>query len=176
MGNKVRLGGLAQKGYCASLKRSFYGVREHLVVTPGGMIAFLQQMPGNRYDVQGLYALLKTSFSGQLVADSAYWPRGEMRERLAVRGIYVTAETHSNWRFQYPAAVAGAIKRWRSEIERWISLFNRQFYADKTLCRSVKHYLARRWMKALSFNVARWINKKKGLPKESFLHFHLIAA
>jgi len=32
-GDKQRLSGLAQHGYCASLDEYFYGVREHLIFT-----------------------------------------------------------------------------------------------------------------------------------------------
>jgi hypothetical protein len=101
-GKKIRLGGMARTGYCASLKRFFHGVREHLVFTPQGRIAFLQLMPGNRHDVQGLYALLETEFSGTLLGDNAYWPRKEKREELLRHGIEVVAESRSNWKFQYP--------------------------------------------------------------------------
>ena len=84
-GKKKRLGGLAATGYCASLKRWFHGVREHLMVTPQGRIAAVVQIPGHRHDVQGLYALLKTSFAGHLLGDNAYWPqigRASCRERV----------------------------------------------------------------------------------------------
>jgi len=51
------------------LKRWFHGVREHLVFTPGGRIAFVLQVPGNRHDVQGLYGLMKTTFRWHLVPE-----------------------------------------------------------------------------------------------------------
>src|SRR5207244_144151 len=66
-GKDIRLDGLARTGYCASMKTYFHGVREHLIYTPEGRIAFIQQIPGNRHDVNGLYALLKTSFKGSLL-------------------------------------------------------------------------------------------------------------
>jgi len=36
---RERLGGLVQRGYCASLERWFHRVRDHLVCTPGGRIS-----------------------------------------------------------------------------------------------------------------------------------------
>jgi hypothetical protein len=174
-GKKKRLNGLARKGYCASLKRWFHGLREHLVFTPGGRIAFVQQIAGNRHDVQGLYALLKTSFKGHLLGDNAYWPKDEMRSRLHKKGVTVTAQTRSNWRFQYPAQQKRWLKRNRSKIERRIGLFDVQFHAGRTLCRSLKHYLARRWTKALAHNCSRHINQSHCFPLESVLHFHLAA-
>lgn len=170
----MRIGGLAQKGYCSSLKRWFYGVREHLIYTPQGRIAHIQQIPGNRHDVQGLYSLFETSFQGHLVGDSAYWPKKTKRTELADVGITITAATHSNWKIQLSSQEKELLKN-RFHIERWISLFNRQFNASRTLCRSLKHYEARRWAKALTHNTSRHINDINNLPFESVAHYRLIA-
>lgn len=174
-GKKVRVGGLAKTGYCASLKRYFHGVREHLVFTPGGRIAHVEQLPGNRHDVQGLYALLKTTFRGHLIGDNAYWPKEKMRSSLEKKGIRITAESRSNWHFQYSEHDRKWLKKNRSKIERRIGLFDAQFHANRTLCRSRKHYIARRWTKALSHNTSRHINDVKELPSESLQHFRLAA-
>ena len=174
-GTKQRLGGLAQRGYCASLKRWFHGVKEHLIFTPGGNIAFVLQMPGNRHDVQGLYALMKTSFTGTLLADSAYWPKERKREKLEEKGIKVLAQTRSNWRFRHPKRISSLIEKERSQIDRRIGLFNAQFNAGRTLCRSPKHHEARRVAKALAHNISRRINKQHRFRKESVAHFHLVA-
>lgn len=140
------------------------------------MIALIQEVPGNRHDVQGLYGLLRTSFRGLLVGDNAYWPKHEKRKQLSASGIHVLARARSNQHFQYPAAVRARIKRHCSDLDRWISLFNKEFHGDRTLCRSRRHYLARRCTKAFAFNAARKINEALALPRESFVHFHLITA
>lgn len=169
------MGGLARRGYCASLKRWFHGVREHLIFTPGGRIAFLLQLPGNRHDVNGLYGLLKTSFRGRLLGDNAYWPKEKKRHALARQGITITAATRSNWHEQNTAEEQALLKQWRGQVERRIGLFDRQFHADQTLCRSRKHYEARRWAKSLGHNASRHINTELGLPEESLQHFRLAA-
>jgi hypothetical protein len=148
-------------------------VREHLILTKSGRIAFVQQVAGHRHDVQGLYALLETSFSGTLLGDTAYWPRPDKRQELARHGIQVFADTDRRWRFQHTPQVAALIDEYRHRIERWTSLFNQQFHADRTLCRSVKHYVARRWTKALAYDVSRYINAANRWPLESVQHFHL---
>jgi len=149
----------------------FHGVREHLIVTQGGLIAFLQQVGGNRHDVQGLYALLESSFEGLLVGDGGYWPKIAPRKALAAKGIQVIAATCANWHFQNPPEIAELINKHRRPIERVIGLFDQQFNAAKTLCRSPKHYHARRWTKALAHNVSRYINAKNTWPIESTAHF-----
>ena len=135
----------------------------------------MQQVPGNRHDVQGLYALLKSTFVGHLLGDNAYWPRAEKRERLERKGITVMAASRSNWHFQYPPKQKAWLKRTRGRVERRIGLFDKQFHADRTLCRSPRHYRARRWTKALAHNVSRYVNAAEKLPRESLAHFRLAA-
>lgn len=166
---------MARRGYCASLKRWFHGVREHLVFTPGGRIAFVLQVPGNRHDSQGLYALLHTTFRGHLLGDNAYWPRADQREALASQGITVAAATRSNWKVRNTPQDEALLKKWRGSVERRIGLFDRQFNAPRTLCRSRRHYEARRWAKVLSHNLSRHLNGKLRRPPESVAHFRLAA-
>lgn len=130
-GRKKRLGGLVRRGYCASLKRWFQGVREHLAFTPGGYIAFVQQLPGNRHDIQGLYALLKTSFQGHLLGDNAYWPKACKRAQLAEKGVTVTAATRSNWKVQNTPAEKALLRKHRGKVERRVGLLNQQFCANR---------------------------------------------
>jgi hypothetical protein len=174
-GKKKRLGGLARTGYCSSLKRWFHGVREHLIFTPKGRIAFTIQIAGNRHDVNGLYALLKTSFQGHLLGDNAYWPKSKKRSKLAEQGVTVTADTRSNWHVKNPQKEQKLLDAWRGTVERRIGLFDVQFHAGKTLCRSPKHYHARRWVKTLAHNFSRHLNNKLDKPKESVMHYHLAA-
>ncbi len=150
-------------------------MREHLIFTPGGRVAHVEQVPGNRHDVQGLYALLKSAFKGWLIGDNAYWPKADKRKELEEKGIPVTAASRSNWKFQYSERDRKWLNKERVRIERFISLFDQQFHAGRTLCRSRKHYIARRSAKALSHNTARHINTVKELPHQSYLHFRLAA-
>ena len=145
-----------------------------MVFTPGGRIAFVLQVPGNRHDVQGLYGLMRTTFRGHLVGDNAYWPKAAKREALARRGITVTAATRSNWNVETTAEDKALLKR-RGKVERPIGLFDRQFNAGRTLCRSRRHYEARRWTKVLSHNLSRHVNRKLRRPRESVAHFRLAA-
>lgn len=146
-----------------------------MVFTPGGRIAFVLQVPGNRHDVQGLYGLLKTTFHGHLLGDNAYWPKATRREALVRHGITVTAATRSNWKVRNTAEDKALLKQWRGKVERRIGLFDSQFNAGRTLCRSRRHYEARRWAKVLSHNLSRHLNRKLRRPAESVAHFWLAA-
>jgi len=146
-----------------------------LVFTPGGRIAFVLQVPGNRHDSQGLYGLLRTTFRGHLLGDNAYWPKPLKRESLAHRGITVAAATRADWKVRNTPQDQALLNRWRGSVERRIGLFDRQFNALRTLCRSRRHYEARRWTKALSHNLSRHLNGKLRRPLESVAHFRLAA-
>jgi hypothetical protein len=166
---------LVQTGYCASLRRWFHGVKEHLIFTPEGGIAFALHMPGNRHDVHGLYELVKTVFQGHLLGDSGYWPKPKKRAELLEHGIKITAATRKSFIVKNHPQDQRLLDEWRSSIERRISLFNTQFHADRSLCRSLKHYYARRGAKILTHNLSRHLNPKLNKPKESLMHYQLAA-
>jgi hypothetical protein len=146
-----------------------------LLFTPQGRIACVIQIPGHRHDVNGLYALLKTNFEGHLLGDNAYWPKEKKRSQLAKKNITVTAATRSNWHVRNPPDEQALLDEWRGSVERRIGLFGSQFCAGRTLCRSLKHYQARRWLKVFSHNLSRHLNTDLGRPEESLMHYHLAA-
>jgi hypothetical protein len=59
------------------------------------------------------------------------------------------------------------------QVERRIGLFDQEFHAGRTLCRSRRHYEARCWAKVLSHNLSRYLNRKLRRPRESLMHFRL---
>jgi len=174
-GHTQRLNGLAKTGYCAALKMYFHGVREHLLVTPGGLLAGLVQLPGNRHDVNGVYALLKTAFKGTLIGDSAYQPNPTQRLKLNQQGIWVYAIPKSNARLPLAPVLVEWLHQCRAPIERRIGLFDEQFNAHRTLNRTKKHYLARRLTKALAHNISRYINVKHDRPMERVAYLRYAA-
>lgn len=153
----------------------FHGVREHLIVTPGGMLAGLVQIPGNRHDVNGLYALLKTAFKGTLIGDSAYQPNPKKREQLKHQGIHAHAIPKSNAKLPLAPILVEWLHKCRAPIERRIGLFDEQFNAHRTLNRAERHYLARRLTKALAHNISRHVNVKNSVPKERVAYLRYAA-
>lgn len=166
---------MATKGYCASLKRWFIGLREHLVFTPDGRIATMFQMKGNCHDIHGLYVLLEASFRGCLLADNGYWPGPDKREKLAQHGITVIASSRRNQKFRHTRKNAALLKKYRPYIERFIGLFNQQFHASRTRCRNFKNYMARRWFKVMAHNASRSINKENQWSKNSLAHIRRVS-
>jgi len=166
---------MAKKGYCASLRRWYIGVREHLVFTLDGRLAFLVQVAGDRHDTQGLYALLHTAFQGALLADNGYWPSREKRAELEARGVTVLAGTRSYQKFRHTPEDTALLKKHRPRVERFIGLFDAQFHASRTVARSVKNYMARRWCKALAHNGSRFVNRCRGWAFESVAHLRRVS-
>ena len=121
----------------------------------------------------GLYDLLTTAFAGHLIGDSGYWPKAKPRAALAAKGITIDAATCPKWTFQNPPKTAELINSHRRPVERIIGLYNQQFHAGTTRCRSPKHYHARRWTKALAHNLSLYINYTNNWPLESLVHFRL---
>jgi len=67
------------------------------------------------------------------------------------------------------------LKQWRGKVKRRIGLFDSQFNAGRTLCRSRRHHEARRRFKVLSHDPSRHLNRKLRRPRESAAHFRLAA-
>jgi hypothetical protein len=109
------------------------------------------------------------------MGDNAYWPQEKMDPLLVRQGIVMTAATRRGFGFKYPEDFRSALHHERGQIERRISLFNRQFFAGRTLNRSERHYLARRATKALALNSSRHVNFVLDKPYESVAHFHAVA-
>lgn len=139
--------------------------------TAEGRVATLVQVPGNRHDVNGLYALLKTAFQGTLYADCAYAPNARLSEQLKKAGIRVVPARKKNARLPLAPELAEFQKKRRAPIERRIGLFDDQLNARRTLNRSEPHYRARRWTKALARNTSIHINVQNEWTTEATSHF-----
>lgn len=67
------LRGKKWRGYCASMRRYFYGVKVQLLVTKDGIPVRFQFVPGKQADVKGLDKMLhRLSPESSVYADSAY--------------------------------------------------------------------------------------------------------
>lgn len=139
------------------------------------MLALVLQLPGNRHDVHGLHALLRTEFRGVLFGDNAYTPGAKLFPQLKARAIQVVAQTRKDARYPLPPATRKFVHAKRCRVERRIGLFCRQLHADRTFNRSAQHYIARRCCKALSHNLVRYLNPALGKRPEQMLHFRVVA-
>lgn len=139
------------------------------------MLVCAVQLSGEQHDVNGLYALLKTSFSGVLYADNGYWPNPEKREELLAHGITVCAVPKKNAKLPLAPSLNKYLRKQRGKVERFIALFDEQFHASQTLNRSERHYSARRIFKLLAHNCSRLANAALHRPIHSVAHFNAAA-
>lgn len=140
------------------------------------MLAMVLQVPGNRHDVNGLHALLREQFCGLLLGDNGYTPGKKLDAKLRAQGITIIAQKRKDARCPMPPETSKFVHAKRSRVERRIALFDQQLSADRTLNRNRRHYAARRWFKALTHNLSRYINPTLGNAAEQMLHFRIIAA
>jgi hypothetical protein len=116
--------GKAYRGYIASKKRYFYGLKLHLMVTEEGQPVEFFLSPGSFFDGAGLYAFdFDLPAGAQVVGDKAYnnYPVEDM---LAVAGIQLSPFRKKNSKRPVPAWVAYLQFHYRKMIETTGSLLS----------------------------------------------------
>ena len=116
--------GEAFRGYIASKKRYFYGLKLHLMVTEDGMPVEFFLSPGSCFDGSGLFAFdFDLPKGSQVVADKAYnnYPVEDM---LAVAGIQLSPFRKKNSKRPVPPWVYYLQFHYRKMIETTGSLLS----------------------------------------------------
>jgi len=144
----------AYRGWKASMRRYFYGVKVELITTSSGLPVEFCLVPGGQADVTTLYQLPFALPSGsQVYADAAY-TNYAFEDRLAQEGIQLRVQRKANTkRLTSPCQeyiTATMRKRIESSISELKGLFLRKIHAV-----SLKGFL----IKVLLFLLAFQINK-----------------
>ena len=109
--------GEAFRGYIASKKRYFYGLRVHLVVTTSGLPVEVMLAPGAEADISAFRNLaLDLPTGAHVFADAAYLDQHE-EALLADAGLHLMAQRRKNSRQPLPPWVSYIAKRERKQIE-----------------------------------------------------------
>lgn len=109
--------GEAFRGYIASKKRFFYGLRVHLVMTTRGLPVEVMLAPGSEADIAAFRRLRLGLPSGaHLLADAAYLDHHE-EALLAEAGLSLVAQRRKNSKEPLPPWVSYIVKRERKHIE-----------------------------------------------------------
>ena len=114
----------AYRGYVASKKRYYYGLKLHLVVTEDGKPIEFLLSPGSFHDNTGLYGFdFDLPDGSQLIGDKAYnnYPIEDM---LAVAGIYLLPFRKKNSKRPVPAWVRYLQFHYRKRVETTGSLIS----------------------------------------------------
>ena len=114
----------AYRGYIASKKRYFYGLKLHLVVTEDGKPVEFLLSPGSFHDSTGLYGFDFDLPSGsQLIGDKAY-NNYAVEDMMAVAGIQLLPFRKKNSKRPVPPWVAYLQFHYRKMIETTGSLIS----------------------------------------------------
>lgn len=118
----LRRTGGAFRGYCASKRRYFYGLRVHLVVTASGAPVEFTLAPGSAADISAFREMPLSLPAGSLIwADAAYLDRPHADLLAEAAGIRLVAATRGNSRDPLPAWLAYLCQRARKRIETTFS-------------------------------------------------------
>ena len=115
---RVRQTGGAFRGYCASKRRYFYGLKVHLVITTAGLPVQVALTPGSVADVTAFQRLPSVLAEGsRIFADSGYLDDTEEALQAEAAGIELVAQRRSNSRRQLPPWVSYICQCERKRIE-----------------------------------------------------------
>ncbi len=109
--------GDAFRGYIASKRRFFYGLRMHLVMTTSGLPVEVMLAPGAEADISAFRRLpLALPPQAHIFADAGYLDQHE-QSLLAEANLHLIAQRRSNSRTPLPAWIRYIVKHERKRIE-----------------------------------------------------------
>jgi hypothetical protein len=125
--------GNSYRGWQASMRRYFYGIKVQLITTAGGIPVEYCIVPGNQADVKGLHQLPLSLLAGsKLYADAAYTDY-QIEDMLADERIQLRSQRKANAHRKDDSWLAYMKERMRKIIETSISgiksLFLRKIHA-----------------------------------------------
>ena len=125
---RLKLTSDAFRGFCASKRTYFYGLKIHLVVTSSGKPVEFMFTPGSTGDMPGLRSLLLDLPSGsELYADKGYTDY-QFEDSLAeLAQIELIAARKSNSKRQHPGHIAYLCQVIRKRVESTFSDLNKHF-------------------------------------------------
>lgn len=115
------------RGYNASKKQWFFGLKVHVVAAQGKRIVDFVISPACEHDLTGLKVMNpKLSNGSYLFGDKAYTDY-EYEEKLASQGIQLVAERKKNSKRSHPSDVDSKRQRVRKRIESLFSDILKKF-------------------------------------------------
>lgn len=164
---RSELAGWAEYGYCASHSRFFWGLRLHLVCTPGGLpVAFA--LTGAKADERTTLLdildedpTLVADRPGQtLIADRNYYGR-EFEQALAAAGVELLRPARKG---ESPRPGAALFKPLRQVIESINQTFKAQLDLERHGGRTTPGVIVRVLQRILALTAAIWHNDHTGQP------------
>lgn len=158
---------VADWGYCAAKKQSYYGLHGHLLITFDGLITACTLTSASGDEREALWELT-AGFQGLLIGDKGYLSITRQAE-LATVGIHLQTPLRANMTDLRPPWAVRQLTRVRRRIETVIGQLTAQFHFQKIWARDVWHLTSRVARKILAHTLGIFINRHVG---RSDLHFH----
>lgn len=118
----LRATGGAFRGYVASKRRFFYGLRVHLLITAGGQPVEMALAPGAEADIAAFRQMtLDLPEGARVFADAAYLDGGYAQAAGEAAGVALVAQRRGNSLDPLPPWVAYLCDRTRKRIETTFS-------------------------------------------------------
>jgi hypothetical protein len=160
--------GVADVGYCAAKKMTYYGFKIGLRVSSLGMITHCPLLDARSHDVNHIEELLE-AVSGMIAADKGFIDT-DHQSLLAQQGTDLVTPLRSNSKqpSPYPAKVLAQCAYFRKKVETVGSQLCDRFGLHRLRVRSLWHLCHRLGRKVLSHTVAVWFNLQQGKPPLNF--------
>lgn len=125
--------GAEYRGYTASKKEYFYGIKLHMIISTNGIPIYFEYQPGSIHDLTAFKEMnMEAIEGGVLYADSAYTDYS-LEEQLSEQGLILMVQRASNSHRPWPEKVSRLISKKRKTIEnsfsRIMRLFPRRIHA-----------------------------------------------
>lgn len=154
--------GIADVGYCAAKKMTYYGFKIGLRVSSLGMITHCPLLDARAHDVNHTDELLE-AVRGIVAADKGFIDI-DRQSFLAERGTHLVTPLRSNSKQEslYPAKLRAKCAYFRKKVETVGSQLCDRFGLHRLRVRDLWHLCHRLGRKVLSHTVAVWFNLQRG--------------
>lgn len=154
--------GVADVGYCAAKKMTYYGFKVGLRISSLGMITHCPLLDARSHDVNHTEELLE-AVSGLIAADKGFID-SDRQSFHAERGTDVVTPPRSNSKkpCSFPAKLLKKCAYFRKKVETVGSQLCDRFGLHRLRVRDLRHLCHRLGRKVLSHTVAVWFNLQQG--------------
>lgn len=162
--------GVADYGYCAAKKQTYYGFHGHLLISITGVITGFTVTPANGSEREAIWEIAD-SIEGLLIGDKGYLSTS-LQQELQSQNILLETPLRSNMKDTRPRAFVKLLTRTRRLIETVIGQLVSRFSIEKVWARDLWHLTSRLNRKLLAHTVCRWLHRHSPEP----LQFELLVS
>jgi Transposase DDE domain len=162
--------GVADYGYCAAKKQTYYGFHGHLLISGTGVITGFTLTPANGNEREALWEI-SDSVTGLVIGDKGYLSTS-LQQELLTQDILLETSLRSNMTDPRPPAFVKLLIHTRRLIETVIGQLVSRFSFEKVWARDLWHLTSRLNRKLLAHTVCLWLNRHAPEP----LQFELLVS